>query len=152
MSHGGSRNRSGPAPDPNSARSEARGVDLRALPNEGYQGEVPPFPLGAGPDLVVMREIEIWAEAWTTPQAAAWAQDEWRWPIIAEYCRLKAIVEVNPAASAALVAQLHRYRDQIGLTPAGMRENGWAVKKVDIQPSAGARETRKEPPVRRMRG
>ena len=151
-SHGGARNRSGPVRDPNSARSERAGFSLAALPNEGFQGDAPEWPLGAGPDEVAGRELSVWAEAWGTPQAAAWALEPWRWPIIAEYCRLKAIVEANPAASAALVAQLHRYRDQIGLTPAGLVENGWAIAQAEIQPveQSDAAEVR-EKPKRRMR-
>ena len=127
-SRGGSRNRSGPAPDPNSARSERRGLSFQALPNEGYRGVVPEFPIPVAEE----RELQVWAEAWSTPQAAAWALEPWRWTIIAEYCRLKATVEEDPSATAALIAQLHRYRDQIGLTPAGMRENGWAIAQPDI--------------------
>lgn len=131
-SHGGARNRSGPAKDPTSARSERQGFVLTALPNEGYQEDAPEWPLGVGPEHVAGRELAVWAEAWTTPQAAAWSLEPWRWSIIAEYCRLKSIVEADPAASAALVSQLHRYRDQIGLTPAGLIENGWAIAQADI--------------------
>ncbi len=135
MSRGGARNRSGPQADPLSGRSESRGFSLTALPNEGFSGPVPDFPL---PPLDVFeigeREQDIWREAWGFPQAAAWSQESWRWPVIAEYCRLKATVEANPAANAALVAQLHRFRDQIGLTPAGLRENGWAIAPVVVGP------------------
>jgi hypothetical protein len=180
MPKGGSRNRSGPLPDPNSARSERRGYKLEALPSEGYSGEVPAFPLepivlfteywdGSGADRQKVktrddsgtgsfraREAEVWAEAWSTPQACAWSMESWRWPIVAEYCRLKVVVELDPSASAALVGQLHRYRDQIGLTPAGMRENGWAIAKDEV---GAKRDERSIPvssgatpaPVRRMR-
>jgi len=151
-SHGGARNRSGPAPVPGSARSDARGLSLQALPNEGFRGEAPQWPLGEGPDEVADRELVVWVEAWATPQAAAWALESWRWPIIAEYCRLKAIVESDPSASAALVAQLHRYRDQIGLTPAGLVENGWAIAQAEIRPTERAASSEvRERPKRRMR-
>ena len=135
MSRGGARNRSGPQPDPLSGRSDARGFSLMALPNEGFSGEVPEFPLPfPEDDSVGVREREIWREAWGFPQAAAWSRESWRWPVVAEYCRLKATVEANPAANAALVAQLHRFRDQIGLTPAGLKENGWAIASVEVGP------------------
>jgi hypothetical protein len=42
-------------------------------------------------------------------------------------CRVAALVETDPAASASLITQLHRYRDQVGLTKAGMNLNGWAI-------------------------
>lgn len=144
--HGGARNRSGPPPVPGSMRSEGLGLSVANLPNEGYQGVVPEFPIPGGDG----REVEVWAEVWRTPQAAAWAFESWRWPIVAEYCRLKAIVEADPAASAALVAQLHRYRDQIGLTPAGLRDNGWVIAQPEIVLPVAKRGDGGRP-VRRMR-
>lgn len=150
MPRGGARNRSGPAPDPASGRSDRRGFTLTALPSEGYKGATPKFPLPpAAEEFLRDREAQVWAEAWTTPQACAWSMQPWRWPVIGEYCRLKTVVEFAPAASAALVAQLHRYRDQLGLTPAGMRENGWAIavdelagKRAPAQPEEPADDVR----------
>jgi hypothetical protein len=52
--------------------------------------------------------------------------------VVAEYCRLKTAVELDPAANAALVGQLHRYREQIGLTPAGLSLNGWAISRDEV--------------------
>ena len=120
---GGARNRSGRPADPNSGRSDRRGLSFDALPNEGFQGEIPDFPKPVEHD----RVLDLWNEAWRTPQAAAWKLESWRWPVVAEYCNIAFLVEVD--AFAALIAQLHRYRDQLGLTPAGMRDNGWAIAK-----------------------
>ncbi|MDZ4322339.1 MAG: hypothetical protein U1A07_26530, partial [Phenylobacterium sp.] len=78
------------------------------------------------------REGVVWVEAWRTPQGAAWAVESWRWPIVAEYVRLKVTVELDPGSNAALVGQLHRYREQIGLTPAGLRLNGWQVARDEV--------------------
>lgn len=131
MARGGARNRSGPQPDPNSGRSDRRNLQFAALDPDGYDGDAPEWPLAKPQVDIDIHDAEqsAWADAWTTPQAIAWADEPWRWPIIAEYCRIKATVEVNPGASAALVSQLHRYRDQIGFTPAGLRENGWQIGK-----------------------
>lgn len=169
MARGGARNRSGPPANPTSGRSEARGFKLTALPSEGYQHNAPEFPLqpivlfteyfeGQGKDRTKIkerdeaqtesfreREADVWAEAWTTPQAAAWSMQSWRWPIVAEYCRMKTVVEFDPTASAALIGQLHRYRDQIGLTPAGLKENGWAIAADEV---AAKREETEVAPVR----
>lgn len=100
------------------------------------------------------REIEtaIWADIWRTPQGAAWAQASWRWPIIAEYCRLKAVVEGEPDSNASLVAQLHRYRDQIGLTPDGLKANGWQIQPSPVARSEAAPANVVPIPERRMRG
>lgn len=152
MTHGGSRAGSGPAPDPNSDRSEARGLDFSKLPAAGYSTPAPGFPLDpivlfsehfeegkkvrevdpGGSESFHDRELVVWAEAWRTPQAAAWALESWRWPIVAEYCRLKVSVELDPSSNAALVGQLHRYREQIGLTPAGLIRNGWQISRDEI--------------------
>jgi hypothetical protein len=164
MPRGGARNRSGPQPDPKSGRSDRRSFTLTALPSEGYDKDAPEFPLTPivlkDGDTGAFREREalVWAEAWRTPQACAWSMQSWRWPIVAEYCRLKTVVEFDPSASAALVGQLHRYRDQIGLTPAGLKENGWAIAADEVgakrEEKAAPVEEAEEPvaPVRRLRG
>lgn len=161
MTRGGARNRSGPPPDPNSGRSDRRGLSLTALPNEGFGGEVPDFPLS--PAVVIYeyfdedkrkvretdegatearrdREAELWEWAWRTPQAAAWDQEPWRWQTVAMWVRTMAICE-SPDATAADKNALHRFADQIGLTPAGLRENGWAIAAADIRPQRGLSET-----------
>lgn len=171
MPKGGARNRSGPAADPASGRSEQRGYTLTALPAGGYEGKVPEFPL---PRIVRWnefyedgkkrretddgategfreRELEVWAEAWRTPQACAWSLESWRWPTVAEFCRLKTIVEMEPDANAALVAQLHRFRDQIGLTPAGLKENGWAIAADEVGAKARTKATEAPKRERRLR-
>lgn len=152
MAQGGSRAVSGPAPDPNSGRSAARGLNFQALPSEGYKGTIPDFPLDPivlfsehFEDGAKVREVDseaaadfhsregvVWTEAWRTPQGAAWAVESWRWPIIGEYVRLKVTVELDPGANAALVGQLHRYREQIGLTPAGLSRNGWQISRDEV--------------------
>ena len=152
MVAGGARARSGPTPDPSSGRSAARGLDFQALPSEGYKGPIPDFPLDPlvlfaehFKDGAKIREVDedaaadfnsreglVWAEAWRTPQAAAWAIESWRWPVVAEYVRLKVTVELDPGSNAALVGQLHRYREQIGLTPAGLRLNGWQIARDEV--------------------
>jgi hypothetical protein len=152
VTSGGFRARSGPTADPDSGRSAARGLNFQALPSEGYRGPIPDFPL----DPIVLfaehfedgakvreadedasgdfhsRENVVWVEAWRSPQGAAWAVESWRWPIVAEYCRLKVTVELDPGSNAALVGQLHRYREQIGLTPAGLRLNGWQIARDEV--------------------
>ena len=171
MAKGGARNRSGPPADPNSERSERRGYTLTALPSEGYDGEVPEFPLprivrfndfyedgkkrresdAGATDTFRDRELEVWAESWRSPQACAWSEESWRWPTVAEFCRLKTVVEMEPDANAALVAQLHRFRDQIGLTPAGLRDNGWAIARDEVTQRRQQRAEERPKPQRRLR-
>lgn len=148
MSSGGARNRSGPQPSESSLTSAKRGLQFRTLDADGYSGEAPEFPLtpivqfmdyyddegkkaksrDEGATLGFReREAAIWETVWTYPQAIAWAEEPWRHETIAEFCRLKATIEFEPGSNAALVGQMHRYRDQIGLSPAGLKENGWKI-------------------------
>lgn len=170
MPKGGSRNRSGPAADPSSARSEKRGITLTALPSEGRPGRAPAFPLPKidrfgfvdgerAPSKPAStrfraRELQIWRDHWKMPQACAWELEPWRWPTVAEFCRLKTVVELEPDANASLVAQLHRFRDQIGLTPAGLRDNGWAIARDQVAQQSRrptAAPAKKAAPARRLR-
>ena len=168
MASGGGRNRSGPQKDPNSERSERLGVKFTALPAEGYQGEVPAFPL---PERIVYidrerheeateaaaeREEDLWWWAWRTPQACAWAMpsESWRLHTIAMWVRTAVICE-SSEATAADKGSLHRFADQIGLTPAGLRENGWSVAKDELAEKAAERASapvEAPAPVRRLRG
>ena len=129
MASGGARNRSGPQPQESSLTSAKRGLSFRTLDAAGYSGKVPEFPLppSTSDDLIADREVQVWETLWSYPQAIVWAEEPWRHETIAEFCRLKAIVELSPDANAALVAQTHRYKDQIGLSPAGLKENGWKI-------------------------
>ena len=153
MASGGARNRSGPQADPASGRSDRRGVKLTALPAEGYKGVVPDWPLpgravmkwivdGDGryqiedddlTELVAERERQLWAWAWSTPQACAWSlpSESWRLHTIAMWVRTYVICE-STGATAADKSSLHRFADQIGLTPAGLRENGWAIAQDEV--------------------
>lgn len=127
MARGGARNRSGPKLDEKSGRSERRGVVFTALPAEGFDGAPPEFPMPAPSG----RELEVWAEAWRTPQAAAWSVQSWRWRAVAMWVRWSVRMEAEDA-SAALGNVVIRYADQIGLTPAGMKENGWKIAEDDV--------------------
>lgn len=171
MARGGARNRSGPAPQEGSARSDARGYSLQALPAEGFSGPVPEWPLPrrvvwfvymddgekvreldeGATDAVADREAELWAWAWATPQACAWAMpsERWRSYTVAMWVRTAVICESSDA-TAADKNSLHRFADQIGLTTAGLREMGWKVA-VDEVGAARASQTRVEQPKRERR-
>lgn len=143
MPSGGPRARSGPAPDPNSARSDARGLILTDLPIEGYQGKPPRFPLpqmdlsfrneagllvedADGSKSFARRERALWKWVWSTPQAIAWAREPWRHYAVAQWVRQSVICESAGAKAADKTAML-RLADQIGLTPAGLVLNGWKI-------------------------
>lgn len=128
MPRGGARNRSGPSADPTSGRSDRRGLSFTALPAEGYDGDAPDFPLPSPTD----RELEVWADLWTTPQAAAWSVQSWRWLNVADLVRLQVRGEAHdaPVNIATVVRQL---RADLGLTPAGLKENGWSIAEDEVR-------------------
>jgi hypothetical protein len=142
----GTNTNSGPPPDPNSLKSAKRGLSFTALPAAGHDGDVPDFPLPRVPVFDIWfegkerhkdlnleatkhrfeRELELWAWAWRTPQAAAWAAEPWRADSVAMWVRTRVICESSDA-TAADKGSLHRFADQIGLTPAGLAFNGWKI-------------------------
>lgn len=164
MAKGGARNRSGPGVDATSLRSAERGISLTALPFAGFAGEVPAWPLSRrsvyrwefedkrkfqvfdedATTAVADREAELWAWAWSTPQACAWALEPWRWPTVAMWVRTFVVCEGSDA-TAADKGSLHRFADQIGLTPAGLKENGWAIARDE---TAVRREQKKSEPTK----
>ena len=91
----------------------------------------------------------MWRWAWTTPQAAAWIDEPWRWHTIAMWVRVAALCESSAARSQDR-ASLHRFADQIGLTPAGLRENGWHIPGVG--PSVASDDEPPASPTRRPGG
>ena len=170
MARGGARNRSGPAPVEGSARSDARGYSLTALPAEGFRGPVPVWPLPprqvwiayrvdgdsvrerdkGAEALVAAREAELWEWAWRTPQACAWSlpSESWRARTVALWVRVSVRCE-DADAPASLFAQLHRLADQVGLTTAGLAEMGWKVAVDEVAAKRAVRPA--EPPVKRER-
>ena len=118
----GGHARSGPPVDPRSGRSDRRGLSFESLPASGYDGEVPDFPLPRQ----IMREKALWAWAWATPQAFAWAREPWRWHTVAMWVRTAALCEARDARSSDK-AVLRQLTDDIGLSSAGLKYNGWTI-------------------------
>ncbi|TQK73374.1 hypothetical protein [Nocardioides sp. SLBN-35] len=149
-----------------------------ALPASGRGGRAPAFPLpkivrfgfevvdgksvkvadrGIG-DAFRKRELELWRELWKTPQALAWEREPWRWPTVAKYCRIMASTEAEPDASAALLSRERELRNECGLSPDGLRMNGWAIAPDQLAAKRSERAAskpaavKKTAPVRRLRG
>jgi hypothetical protein len=67
------------------------------------------------------------------------------------WCRLSVRCE-DPEAPASLLAQLHRFADQIGLTTAGLAEMGWRVAVDEVAEKATAKKVAPSAPQpRRLR-
>lgn len=163
MTSGGSRPRAGRKS--NTERTEAK-FSVTALPSEGNTKRAPAFPLprvdrfdvdGYSPQASKAfrdREMAIWREVWKTPQACAWIREPYRWPTVAEFCRVKAAVESDAGSNAALVSRLREYRNEIGLSPDGLKMNGWAIAVDQVAAQAAKKTTtpkKKAAPTRRLR-
>ena len=134
----GGHARSGPPVDPNSGRSDRRGIAFGELPHDGYRGEAPEFPLPNGST----RELDLWAWAWRSPQADAWSREPWRWHSVAMWVRTAVVCE-GPEAKAADKTAMRQLGDDIGLSPAGLRHNGWTITKA---PAASSEQGRPAAP------
>lgn len=123
MTSGGARPRSGPAPDPRSGASDRKGLTFKQLPSEGYSGDVPDFP---GP--ISDSAFKWWEWAWTTPQAALWATPQWSWviPAVADWCRIKSMLEASDAP-ASLWASLRQREGDILLSNDALLRAGYTV-------------------------
>lgn len=154
LASGGARNRSGPQADLSSGRSDARGLSYDKLPSEGRKGKPPvEFPLSEpkvyievivngkpskeldaeASQLRKEAELALWDQVWTYPQAVAWEREPWRWNIAAMWVRTF-LTASGPEAKAADKTALHRFGDQLGLTPAGLKENGWQIVRDEVAP------------------
>lgn len=148
MASGGNRNRGGARPVEGSGRSDRRGFKLTALPAEGFDGPIPEFPLPEPTD----RELVVWEWAWRTPQACAWSMpsEAWRIRTVASWVRLSVRCE-QLDTPAALLGQVHRFADQIGLTTAGLAEMGWKVAVDEVAAKASRPVMPQSRPARRLR-
>lgn len=151
MPSGGSRARSGPAPDPNALRRDRKDdAAWVTLPSEGYQGEIPAFPLPKvsvfdiywedkkrvkvfDPDATEAlwdREVDLWESLWRKPQAYMWARLGLSYEVAA-YVRafIKSVSEDGNASdrTAAL-----RMSAEIGLSLPGMHQQRWKFAEDEV--------------------
>lgn len=145
----GGHARSGPAPDPNSARSERRGrgdgwTELPAKPGV----RVPKFPL----DGKTPGENTLWLALWKKPQAAMWARLGLTYQV-AHYCRIF-LQATEPGAPASLTTAVLRQEDTLGLSTVGLAALRWRIKIDEVgaqRATAAAPVVERAAPVRRLR-
>lgn len=145
---------------------------MTALPSSGYAGKPPAWPLmervvyrweyedkrryqvrdDDATEAVREREAGLWSWVWRTPQASAWAQpsESWRLHTIAMWVRTFVVCE-SDEATAADKGALHRFADQIGMTPAGLKENGWAIAVDEVGAKAAEKATKADAAPKRER-
>lgn len=140
---GGARVGSGPPPDPDSyrqARPSAAG-EWTSLPPSGRQGGTPFWPL----EEITERELTLWTELWTRPQAVMWEQLSQEIEV-ALYVRNLVEAE-KPGAPVTLSVLMLRSADSLGLTTSGLRANRWRIA-TSAAPAAADPEpqTKSKPP------
>lgn len=148
MPVGSPRPAGGRMPDPSSERFQSRAQGLFALPAGGYKRRHPDFPLpkyyvwdewrdGEGKhherdDAATKawndREREVWNFLWRLPQGFAWSRPKYSYlqVTLAQYVRQYVLCETGEAKAADRTA-LCRFADTVGLTPQGLRINGWTI-------------------------
>lgn len=135
---------SGPPPDPSSIRSAKAGWET--LPGAGRQAEPPEWPLKPAASV---REKQVWARLWRSPQAVMWEQlgldDE-----VAHYVRVYTEAEQREASTTTrnLRKQLG---EALGLTLPGMRMLRWRIEyppAVKVSRTAAAEQDSPRPSMR----
>lgn len=138
MASGGVRANSGPAPDPNSYRSQNR--EWVDLPAAGWDGPVPAWPL---PGDASEAELELWMTMWAKPQAKQWSAFGVELQVAA-YVRTF-LESVEPGASAGLKTNARQLDNELGISIAPMLALGWRIvadgSTEKPQPATVARKT-----------
>lgn len=86
-------------------------------------------------------ELEIWAEAWSTPQAVMWERLRWT-RTVAQYVRWKAKGELGSLDASKEARMLE---DRLGLTPRSLQDLRWSIVADEMA------EKRQEPTSARGR-
>lgn len=123
---------SGPPPNPVSRRQTGNQANTWTdLPVGGYDGPIPEWPFNGRTD----RELEVWAQIWRTPQAAAWITLGWtfdialyvRWQVAASESEDSSLTEALKAGNEA-----RQWSDRLGLNPTAMLKNRWRVRADEV--------------------
>ena len=154
MPVGSPRPAAGRMPDPSSESFQQRAGGLFGLPAGGYKRKHPNFPLpkyfvwsewrdedgkhrerdDAATKAWNAREKEVWDSLWHLPQGFAWSRPQYSYLqlTLAQYVRQYVLCETGEARAADRTA-LCRFADTVGLTPQGLRINGWTIVPEEIK-------------------
>lgn len=99
-----------------------KGREFVALPVDGWDGEPPSWPF----EPLDQPELDMWARLWRKPQALMWDRlglgDQ-----VALYVR-SYLEAAQPEASAGIRTAVLRMETELGISVAGMRQNGWDIE------------------------
>lgn len=143
MARGGPRAQSGPPADPRSARSETRGLTVAVL-SGGYTGKIP--GLNQHLPRPSARQRELWDRYWRYPHACVWVNQPWRHALVAELVRLMVMTEQDECPVGIWTA-IRQHREDLGLSTAGSRQEGWEISAGVWSPPATAERGQPAAPV-----
>lgn len=118
------------------------------LPMEGYQGDIPFFPL----PIPTPRELELWNFHWQLPQAYEWVRSGAIYPL-ARYVRFFCIVEDGESMSVAaahILSELRQLEDRFGLSPLALARLRWEITPDQVEATKTATQQSNQT-VRRLR-
>lgn len=121
----------GPESNPNARRRNLPRVAKVQLPAEGYQGEIPPWPMTE----FTMPEIGRWEQLWRTAQAAQWARMHIELTV-ALYVRVSLAVEneaKNNVATAQTLNSMTAMQDRLGLNPQSLKRLEWEIVADELE-------------------
>lgn len=125
MPSGGARARSGPPPDPQALRRDHDATEWTRIP-AARSGPPPAWPLPRP----TKRELDVWAQEWTRPQAVMWEIYGW-FTQVAIYVRTLRAAE-DPKAAAATRGLVLRQEDALGISIGGLQRNRWIIAADDV--------------------
>ena len=124
---------SGPPPKHPSQRLRTNKVPgLIQLPEGGYTGPIPQWPL----DGASYAELERWQRLWRTPQAAMWARAHME-DVVARYVQNCIMLESPTAkltvAQSYLVSEVRQQEDRLGRNPLALMRLRWEVSENELE-------------------
>jgi len=91
------------------------------LPGDGCSLPAPPMPKGRR---WTEAECELWRELWSSPQASQW--DDSYAPVVGLFVRYTSAILAGKA-SAWMAQEARHLSDRLGLSPDGLRRQGWRI-------------------------
>jgi hypothetical protein len=126
---GGIRRGAGRPVDPNSMRSQIKGLagkeDWVTLPAAGRLDPAPEWPL----EVVTSTEFDLWVKLWSRPQALMWEIHKLEFQV-AMYVRTY-FEAAEPGATAGIKSAAVRLEAELGLSLPGMKMLGWQIANED---------------------
>jgi hypothetical protein len=129
----------GPPPKHPSARARRNNpkAGFRVLPAGGREGTAPAWPLWSSSEA----ELALWADLWSTPQAAIWEEAHSE-RVVALYIRQQLAAEDGDMKAATEARQLG---DRLGLNPLALMRLRMEIEHTDKAEDEG-RKRRQSPP------